>query len=122
MTVHSVQSPDVIVSYRIVSCYQEEGIADVNEMIQSERPQPDRRLREVLSELGTACSRYLTLNQSRSGATTGRTRLDIERLKMCQREIVRLFAMHLFIITVGICVKPSSIIISNDFYERRLAQ
>jgi len=68
---------------------QEEGVAGVNEMIHSERPQSDRRLRDVLSELGTACSRYLTLNQSRSGATTGRTRLDIERLKMCQREIVR---------------------------------
>ena len=71
---------------------QEEGVADVSEMIQSERTQSDRRLREVLSELGSACSRYLTLNQSRSGATTGRTRLDIERLKMCQREIV----CHLF--------------------------
>jgi len=73
----------------LLICWQEEGIADVNEMIQSERPQSDRRLREVLSDLGTACSRYLTLNQGRSGATTGRTRLDIERLKMCQREIVR---------------------------------
>jgi len=68
---------------------QEEGISEVNEMIQCERPQADRRLREVLSELGTACSRYLTLNQSRTGATSGRTRLDVERLKMCQRDIVR---------------------------------
>ena len=68
---------------------KEEGIADVNEMLRSERPQADRRLRDVLSELGTACSRYLTLNQSRTGAATGRTRLDVARLKMCQREIVR---------------------------------
>jgi len=64
-------------------------VAEVNEMLQCERPQPDRRLRDVLSELGLACSRYLTLSQSRTGGTSGRTRLDVERLKMCQREIVR---------------------------------
>ena len=79
----------------VLACCQEEGVADVNEMIQSERPQSDRRLREVLSHLGTACSRYLTLNQSRgTAATTGRTKLDIERLKMCQREIVRPPLLH----------------------------
>ena len=72
----------------LLLCGQEEGISDVNEMLQSERPLADRRLRDVLSDLGTACSRYLTLNQSRTGATSGRTRLDVERLKMCQREIV----------------------------------
>lgn len=67
---------------------QEEGLSDVNQMLQSDRPHADRRLRDVLSELGTACSRYLTLTQSRTAASSGRTRLDIERLKMCQREIV----------------------------------
>jgi len=72
-----------------VCVYQEEGIADVNEMLRSERPHADRRLRDVLSELATTCSRYLTLTQSRAAATAARTRLDMERLKMCQREIVR---------------------------------
>ena len=62
-------------------------------MLQAERPHADRRLRDVLSELGTACSRYLTLTQSRTAATSGRTRLDIERLKMCQREIVRVYRL-----------------------------
>jgi len=81
-----------------VTCCQEEGVAEVNEMIQSDRPQPDRRLRDVLSELGTACSRYLSLSQCRSGTMTGRTRLDIERFKMCQREIVRFYTLNLFML------------------------
>ena len=69
---------------------QEEGIADVNEMMKQERPYPERRLRGVLEELASACSKYGTLTQGKSGggASAGRTRLDKERVKLCQREVV----------------------------------
>ena len=69
---------------------QEEGIADVNEMMKQERPYPERRLRGVLEELASACSKYGTLTQGKSGggASAGRTKLDKERVKLCQREVV----------------------------------
>ena len=69
---------------------QEEGIADVNEMMKQERPYPERRLRGVLEELASACSKFGTLTQGKSGggASAGRTKLDKERVKLCQREVV----------------------------------
>jgi hypothetical protein len=51
----------------------------------------ERRLRGVLDELATACSRYgsLTSGKGAGGAGgAGRTKLDKERAKLCQREIV----------------------------------
>jgi len=69
--------------------FQEDGIADIQEMIRMDRPYLPRRIRAVLEELATACSKYLTLNQSKVNATTGgRTKLDKERIRFCQREIV----------------------------------
>ena len=41
-------------------------------MIRQERPFPERRLRGVLDELATRCSRYVTLTQSKTGASSGR--------------------------------------------------
>ncbi len=69
---------------------QEEGIADVNEMMKQERPFPERRLRGVLEDLATSCSKYGSLTQGKSsgGASAGRTKLDKERVKLCQREVV----------------------------------
>ncbi len=70
---------------------QEEGIADVTEMMKQERPFPERRLRGVLDDLAGACSKFGTLMQGKSGggASAGRTKLDKERVKLCQREVVR---------------------------------
>ena len=75
---------------------QEESIADVNEMMKQERPYPERRLRGVLEELASACSKYGTLTQGKSGggASAGRTRLDKERVKLCQREVVSIAIVH----------------------------
>ena len=75
-----------------INPFQEVGIADVNEMRAQERPFPERRLRGVLDELATGCGRYLSLTQGKvGGAAAGRTRLDKERHKLCQREMVRTF-------------------------------
>ena len=74
---------------KIASKY-EEGLADVAEMIRQERQYVERRLRGVAEELAQNCSRYEKLNQGKAGgAAVGKTKLDKERLKLCQREIVR---------------------------------
>ena len=58
-------------------------------MMRQERPNAEHRLRGVLEELANSCSRYMTLSQGKVlGAASGRTKLDKERLKFCQREMV----------------------------------
>ncbi|KAG7460806.1 hypothetical protein MATL_G00202750 [Megalops atlanticus] len=64
----------------------EEGLNDVQEIIKTEKAYPERRLRGVLEELSTGCSRFVTLaNKDQNQA--GRTKLDRERLKSCMREL-----------------------------------
>ena len=61
-------------------------------MMRQERPFPERRLRGVLEELATGCSRYGSLMKGKSGgAGSGRTKLDKERHKLCLREMVNTF-------------------------------
>ena len=62
----------------------------MNEMLKQEKQFPERRLRGVLEELATGCSRYVNHISGKS-AGSGRTKLDKERLRLCQREIVRYF-------------------------------
>ncbi|CAH1775865.1 unnamed protein product, partial [Owenia fusiformis] len=68
----------------------EDGMADVNEMINQERPFPERRLKGVLEELGSSCSKYCQLCRSSGGVNAGKTKLDKERSKMCQRDVEQL--------------------------------
>ncbi|XP_071987946.1 otoferlin isoform X8 [Engystomops pustulosus] len=64
----------------------EEGLNDVHEMIKTEKPYPERRLRGVLEELSSSCFRFVTL-ANKDQNQNGRTRLDRERLKSCMREL-----------------------------------
>ncbi|XP_051780197.1 otoferlin isoform X2 [Erpetoichthys calabaricus] len=64
----------------------EEGLNDVQEIIKTEKAYPERRLRGVLEELGSGCSRFVTL-ADKDQNQAGRTRLDRERLKFCMREL-----------------------------------
>ncbi|XP_077345128.1 otoferlin isoform X16 [Lithobates pipiens] len=64
----------------------EEGLNDVHEMIKTEKPYPERRLRGVLEELSSASFRFVTL-ANKDQNTNGRTKLDRERLKSCMREL-----------------------------------
>uniref|UniRef100_A0A8C3RFP9 Otoferlin n=1 Tax=Cyanoderma ruficeps TaxID=181631 RepID=A0A8C3RFP9_9PASS len=64
----------------------EEGLNDVQEMIKTEKPHPERRLRGVLEELSGGCLRFLTL-ADKDQHHPSRTRLDRERLKSCMREL-----------------------------------
>ncbi|KAH9363613.1 hypothetical protein HPB48_004134 [Haemaphysalis longicornis] len=54
-------------------------------MVRLEKSHTDRRLRGVLEELANGCNRYL--HQAKCQGPTGKTKLDKERLKHCQREI-----------------------------------
>ncbi|XP_013379026.1 otoferlin isoform X3 [Lingula anatina] len=65
----------------------EDGLQEVNDMISKEIPFPERRLRGVFDEFANACSRYVSLCKGSSGSTAGRTKLDKERQRLCQREI-----------------------------------
>ncbi|XP_009330629.1 PREDICTED: otoferlin [Pygoscelis adeliae] len=64
----------------------EEGLNDVQEMIKTEKPHPERRLRGVLEELSSGCLRFVTL-ADKDQHHSSRTRLDRERLKSCTREL-----------------------------------
>ncbi|XP_016085592.1 otoferlin isoform X7 [Sinocyclocheilus grahami] len=64
----------------------EEGLNDVQEIIKTEKAYPERRLRGVLEELSTSCSRFVTL-ANKDQNLSGRTKLDKERLKSCMREL-----------------------------------
>ncbi|XP_076874076.1 otoferlin isoform X6 [Brachyhypopomus gauderio] len=64
----------------------EEGLNDVQEIIKTEKTYPERRLRGVLEELSTGCSRFVTL-ANKDQNQGGRTKLDRERLKSCMREM-----------------------------------
>lgn len=47
------------------------------------------KLREVLEQLASSCAKYVMISRSSStGPGTGKTKLDKERMKLCQREIV----------------------------------
>uniref|UniRef100_A0A672USL7 Otoferlin n=1 Tax=Strigops habroptila TaxID=2489341 RepID=A0A672USL7_STRHB len=65
---------------------QEEGLNDVQEMIKTEKPHPERRLRGVLEELSSGCLHFVTL-ADKDQHHSSRTRLDRERLKSCMREL-----------------------------------
>ncbi|XP_044306243.1 otoferlin [Varanus komodoensis] len=64
----------------------EEGLNDVQEMIKTEKPHPERRLRGVLEELSSGCLRFVTL-ANKDQSHVSRTRLDRERLKSCMRDL-----------------------------------
>ena len=57
-------------------------------MMRLEKPNPEKKLETVLEELAMHCTRYLNSSLSKTSAS-GKTKLDVERLKLCQQEIVR---------------------------------
>ncbi|XP_075454855.1 otoferlin isoform X3 [Ascaphus truei] len=64
----------------------EEGLNDVHEMIKTEKPHPERRLRGVLEEQSSSCFRFVNL-ANKDQNQNARTKLDRERLKSCMREL-----------------------------------
>lgn len=61
-------------------------------MIQADQPETERKLRAVLEDLASNCNQYLTISKGvGSGSGVGKTKLDKERMKMCQKELVNTF-------------------------------
>lgn len=69
---------------------QEEGLHETNLLIENDDPKAEVRLRSSLEELASGCLKYVAITKnSLAGAGSGKTKLDRERMKLCQREIVR---------------------------------
>lgn len=74
---------------KTIHCPQEEGLSEVHSLSELEDPNAEKMLRSVLEELSISCSRFVSITKGNgSGAGMGKTKLDKERLKLCQREIV----------------------------------
>ena len=71
--------------------FQELGLNSVQTKMEEEEPGTEKLLREVLEELMNTCSLYLSIAKASSSThshSSGKTKLDKERMKLCQREIV----------------------------------
>jgi len=74
---------------KTIRCPQEEGLSEVHSLSELEDPNAEKMLRSVLEELSISCARFVSITKGNgSGAGMGKTKLDKERLKLCQREIV----------------------------------
>ncbi|KAG8297658.1 hypothetical protein J6590_031698 [Homalodisca vitripennis] len=66
----------------------EEGLAEVQGLVEGEEGAAERQLRSVLEELSVGCARYSSITRGAgSGPGIGKTKLDKERMKLCQRDI-----------------------------------
>ncbi|KAF5301719.1 hypothetical protein FQA39_LY10650 [Lamprigera yunnana] len=64
------------------------GLTEVYYLSEMEGADTEVNLKKVLEELAIGCQKYLTLSRdTMSGAGSGKTKLDKERMKWCQMEI-----------------------------------
>ncbi|XP_015590570.1 otoferlin [Cephus cinctus] len=70
----------------------EEGLSDVQS--HAESLNGEKLLKSVLEELSSNCNRYVSISKSSTtGPGVGKTKLDKERTKLCQRELENLATM-----------------------------
>lgn len=68
---------------------QEEGLHVTHSLIENEDARAEVKLRTTLEELASGCLKYVAITKnSLTGPGTGKTKLDKERMKLCEREIV----------------------------------
>ncbi|KAH9496796.1 hypothetical protein Btru_010276 [Bulinus truncatus] len=66
----------------------DDGLSQVQLMIEEEQPFPEQRLRMVFEELGQGCSKFVSLVKGTGGGSAaGKTKLDKERHKLLVREM-----------------------------------
>lgn len=66
----------------------ENGLLETNQLIEQEDTKAEVKLRSCLEDLATDCNTYVLITKaSLTGPGTGKTKLDKERIKLCQREI-----------------------------------
>lgn len=70
---------------------QEESLHETGSLLENEDARAEVKLRTTLEELASGCMKYVAITKnSLTGAGTGKTKLDKERMKLCEREIVSL--------------------------------
>lgn len=70
---------------------QEEGLLESNVYIEDDDPRAEVKLKATLEELASSCVKYVAITKnSVTGPGSGKTKLDKERMKLCEREIVSL--------------------------------
>lgn len=68
---------------------QDEGLHETGALIEDEDSRAEVKLRTTLEELASGCMKYVAITKnSLTGPGTGKTKLDKERIKLCEREIV----------------------------------
>lgn len=64
------------------------GLTETTHLIEQEDCKAEVRLRSCLEELSANCNNFLEITKAtQTGPGTGKTKLDKERLKLCQREV-----------------------------------
>lgn len=64
------------------------SLSETSHLIEQEDTKAEVRLRGCLEELATDCNNYVQITKTTlTGPGTGKTKLDKERVKLCQREI-----------------------------------
>lgn len=62
---------------------------ETNLLLENEDTRAEVKLRTSLEILAASCSKYIAITRtSSSGPGNGKTKLDKERMKLCEREIV----------------------------------
>lgn len=75
--------------------FQEDGLTEVNSSVEADVTDVETQLKQVLEDLSIGCAKYVTISKdSVTGPGTGKTKLDKEHLKLCQREIVSIRSMN----------------------------
>ncbi|XP_055370842.1 otoferlin-like [Condylostylus longicornis] len=66
----------------------EDGLNETYRLLEEEDPKAEVKLRGTLEDLAVACTKYLTITRANLlGPGSGKTKLDKERMKLCQREL-----------------------------------
>jgi otoferlin len=66
----------------------EVGLAECNILMEEEDTNSEVRLRSCLEETATSCAKYIQITKNTlTGPGSGKTKLDKERMKLCQREV-----------------------------------
>ncbi|XP_076179645.1 otoferlin isoform X2 [Ptiloglossa arizonensis] len=87
----------------------EEGLSETQ--IHSEDSSSEKTLKSTLEELSSNCNRYVSISKSSlTGPGVGKTKLDKERTKLCQRELEN----------VGIMARNLKAVVTKSSFKERL--
>ncbi|XP_076380507.1 otoferlin isoform X2 [Megalopta genalis] len=87
----------------------EEGLAEAQ--AHADDSSSEKTLKSTLEELSSNCNRYVSINKSSlAGPGVGKTKLDKERMKLCQRELEN----------IGILSRNLKAVITRSSFKERL--